>query len=172
MGTNTTTTKNTFQLILAEYNADGSLNDIKSLDNSIFSCYLNSQDLVDFQSFGLHFIKTCTKTRTFSKAYYYDVYIVDANGNYSEVPLLISGTYYKRFTPANYSGIQLNFVSEPPLQVPYLTLTQPTSGGFVSTNSNAASTTLNYIPFLAIFGVFIFVFFVLSFYRYMRYNPD
>ena len=42
----------------------------------------------------------------------------------------------------------------------------------IFTNSTAESTTLNYIPFLAIFAVGIMVFFVFDFFRYMRYNPD
>ena len=82
-GTNSTTIKNTFQLILAEYNADGSLNDLKGLDGSIFHCDLNSEDIANFQSFGVHFTKICSNNRTFANTYYYDVYAVDSSGNYN-----------------------------------------------------------------------------------------
>ena len=56
---------------------------MKSLDSSIFRCYLNSEDIVNFQSFGLEFYKTCNTPRTLSTNYYYDVYVKDINGNYN-----------------------------------------------------------------------------------------
>lgn len=83
IGTNLTTVKNTFKFILLEYNADGSLNDLKSLDDSIFSCYLNPEDIVKFQSFGLNFNKTCSSTRKFKVQYFYDVYVMAGDGTYS-----------------------------------------------------------------------------------------
>lgn len=156
---------------MAEYNEDGSLNDLKPLDDSIFSCYLNPEDIVNFQSYGLEFYKTCTNTRSFPITYYYEVYVKDSSGNYNEVPVLIGSTYYKRFTPSAYNSIEVSLISIPPIQTPFLTLTNK-SPAVISTNSNAESTTINYLPFLAIFAVGIFVFFILDFYRYLRYNPD
>lgn len=69
--------------MLAEYNVDGSLNDLKPLDGSIFSCYLNGEDIVKFMSFGLYFYKTCSTARVFTTQYFYDVYIVTGNGQYA-----------------------------------------------------------------------------------------
>jgi hypothetical protein len=150
---------------------DGSLNDFKAMDGSIFSCTLNNDDIVRFMSFWLNFYKQCTTAVTFTNTYYYDVYVIDASGNYNEVPLLINGVYYKRFTPTAYNNIELDYMSAPPLNTPYITLTNQTTV-VIKNNSNVLNTTLSYLPFLAIFGVFIFVAFVLDFYRYMRYNPD
>lgn len=73
-------------------------------------------------SFGLSFYKTCTNPRKFTTSYFYDVYVIDANGKYTEVPVSISGTYYKRFLPSAYNSIELTLLSGPPLRVPYLTL--------------------------------------------------
>jgi hypothetical protein len=170
-GTNTSTIKNTLRLVLAEYNPDGSLHDFKNLDESIFRCYLNGEDLVNFQSYGLQFYKTCSSPRTLSTTYFYDVYVVDADGTYAEVPILIAGTYYKRFRPAVYNSISLELVSIPPLQTPSLSVSNQ-SPAVVRTNSTSATTTLNYMPFLAIFAVGIVVVFLLDFYRYLKYNPD
>lgn len=171
MGTNTSTVKNTFKFILAEYNLDGSLNDLKPLDGSIFSCYLNGQDIVKFQSFGLNFYKTCSTSRTFSSTYFYDVYIVSANGTYAQVPIQINNVYYKRFTPTAYNTISLTFVTQPPMQVPYLSLSNSSSPK-ISTYSNASNSSLNYLPFFIIFAVLMIVCLVPNFYRYMKYNPD
>ena len=41
-GANSTNTKNTLSLILVEYNIDGTINDIKPLDNSIFACTMSA----------------------------------------------------------------------------------------------------------------------------------
>ena len=79
--------------------------------------------------------------------------------------------YYKRFTPSAYNSIDVSLISIPPLKTPFFTLTNQ-SPAVVSTNSNAESTTINYIIFLAIFGVGIMVLFILDFYRYLKYNPD
>lgn len=99
-GTNTSTVKNTLNFILIEYNADGSVNDIKPLDNSIFSCYLSGQDIVDLQSIGGVVTKYCyTNTKTFPTQYFYDVYVQNADKTYAEVPIMIGTSIYKRFTP-------------------------------------------------------------------------
>lgn len=163
-GTNTSTIKNTLQFKLAEYNADGSLHDLKSLDQSIFSCYLNNEDIVKFMSFGFNFYKTCYNPRTFKTTYYYDVYVIGADGRYNEVPISIGGTLYKRFKPSAYNSIELTLLSEPPLKVPYLTASNA-NPAVISNNSNASSTTLSYLPFLAIFAVFMLITCIIDFFR-------
>lgn len=80
-GINTTTVKSTLNFMLAEYNADGSLNDFKPLDGSIFSCTLSAQDIVDIQSFNGVILRTCASPRTFSTTYYYDIYVQNADGS-------------------------------------------------------------------------------------------
>ena len=141
------------------------------MDNSIFACYMNQGDVVSFMSFGLNFYKQCSTAKTFANLYYYEVYVVDSLGALNEVPLFISNTYYKRFLPSAYNSIELILLSSPPLQTPYLTLSSKTPA-VISSNSNALSTTLNYMPFLAVVGVVMIVSFIIDFFRYMRYNPD
>lgn len=96
---------------------------------------------------------------------------MDGSGNLNEIPILISNTYYKRILPSVYNSIELNLLSGPPLQTPYLSLSTKTPA-VVSSNSNASSTTLNYMPFLAVIAVIMVVTFIIDFVRYMRYNPD
>lgn len=70
--------------MLIEYNVDGSVNDIKPLDDSIFSCYLSSQDIVDLQGVGSVVIKNCSSNvKKFTTQYFYDVYVKNADGTYS-----------------------------------------------------------------------------------------
>lgn len=83
-GTNTSTVKNTLSFILIEYNVDGSINDIKPLDNSIFTCYLSDQDIVDLQSLGGVVLKKCSSiVNKFPVQYFYDVYVKNADGTYA-----------------------------------------------------------------------------------------
>ena len=132
-GTNTTTVKYTLKFILVEYNEDGSINDIKPMDDSIFSCRLSDQDIIDLQSFSGSFSKACTSSqKTFANTYYYDVYAQGSDGSYNEVPIKIFGTYFKRFTPKNYPGFNLTLTSVPPLQVPLIELTTNLAIGSVS----------------------------------------
>jgi len=62
-------------------------------------------------------------------------------------------------------------VSAPPLQVPFLSLSNSTTAT-ISTVSSASTTSINYLPFFIIFGVFMIIGFIFNFYRYMKYNPD
>lgn len=126
---------------------------------------------MDFQSFGVEFYKTCSSPRTFATTYYYEVYVKDASGNYNEVPVVIGSVYYKRFIPSAYNSIEVSLISIPPLKTPYFTLSNK-SPAVISTNSNAESTTINYMVFLGVFAAGIMVVFILDFYRYLRYNPD
>ena len=71
-------------------------------------------------SYGNLFYKECANRRTFSTTYYYDVYVIDSNGKYNEVPIEIGGNYYKRFTPSQFRKVTMVLTSEPPLQTPYL----------------------------------------------------
>lgn len=90
--------------------------------------------------------------------------MTDSSGKYSEVPVLISNVYYKRFTPSAFNSMELTLTSVPPLSSPYLTLSN-NSPAVISTNSNASSTTIGYLPFLAIFAVFIVITCIIDFVR-------
>ena len=156
--------------MLIEYNADGSINDIKPIDNSIFSCNLSEQDILDIQGFSGYFYRTCSTPNTFPVQYFYDVYVQNLDGSYAEVPLSVGPTYYKRFTPTLYKNLQISLTSVPPLQVPLITLANDTAK--VSCSSHSAGQSLNYTAFLAVFMVGMMIIFAISFYRYMKYNPD
>lgn len=168
---NTSTVKSTFYFVLVEFNADGSTNDIKPLDNSIFPCYMSAEDIVEFQSFKGIFKKECINIKTFGTQYFYDIYVQNGDGSFSEVPVQIGNNFYKRFTPSGYN-MQLFLTSVPPLQVPYITL-QPGSPPLqILTYASSSNKSINYLPFLAVFMAVMMVIFVLSFYRYLKYNPD
>jgi hypothetical protein len=140
------------------------------MDDSIFSCRLSDQDIIDLQSFSGSFSKSCTASqKIFTTKYYYDVYVQGSDGSYHEVPISIFGNYFKRFTPKNYAGFNLTLTSSPPLQVPLIELSLSPVIGSVSIASDPS---INYLPFMAILFVVILVVFILDFYRYMRYNPD
>lgn len=169
-GTNTTTVKYTLKFVLIEYNEDGSINDIKPMDESIFSCRLSDQDIIDLQSFSGSFSKSCSASqKVFPIRYYYDVYALGSDGSYNEVPIQILGKFYKRFTPINYVGFNLTITSAPPLQVP---LIQLSGSPVIGSASVASDPSINFLPFMAIMFVGVLVVFILDFYRYMRYNPD
>ena len=57
---------------------NGTLNDIKPMDDSILPCRANGEDIVKFQSFGLLLFKTCLNYYTKSNEYYYDMYVIDS----------------------------------------------------------------------------------------------
>ncbi len=87
------------------------------------------------------------------------------------MPILINGVYYKRFIAGSYNTFTLTLPSNPVLQVPYLTLSNSSSGGKISTTSSGA-TGINYMAFFGILMAIVGVLFIIGFYRYMKYNPD
>ena len=87
------------------------------------------------------------------------------------MPLLIGGSYYKRFMPSAFNSLELTLTNGPPLQVPSLTLSNK-SPAVVMTTSQAQATSISYMALLVVFMVSMLVFFGLDFFRYLRYNPD
>jgi hypothetical protein len=82
-GTISTSVKNTVSFKLVEYYSDGSVRDIKNLDDSVFSCVMNGEDIVKVASFGLSMQKNCTRQKNFNVDYYYDVYVETSDGSYA-----------------------------------------------------------------------------------------
>ena len=68
-------------MILVQYNVDGTINDIKPLDNSIFSCTMSAEDIVNFMSFKSLFTRICSKAKTFTKEYLYEIYVRNFDGS-------------------------------------------------------------------------------------------
>lgn len=60
--------------------------------------------------------------------------------------------------------------SAPPIQVPYIVLSNVT--GLAMSYSTSSSSTTNYFLFFVIFLVVAMLIFGFNFYRYMKYNPD
>jgi hypothetical protein len=93
-----------------------------------------------------------------------------ADGSYAEVPVQIGTAIYKRFTPTLYQNVELVLTTVPPLQVPSMLLGNSTPG--VAAYSKSSDASISYSAFLVVFLVVMVVLFILSFYRYMKYNPD
>lgn len=83
---------------------------------------------------------------------------------------MIGTSYYKRFTPQSYTQVTIMLISAPPLQVPYIILSN--TAGLAKSYSSSSSTTTSYFIFFVIFLVAAMLVFVFNFYRYMKYNPD
>jgi hypothetical protein len=87
------------------------------------------------------------------------------------VPLFISGKYYKRYSPFLFNSIGIEFISQPPLQVPVITLSNEASPTIQTTSTSTDSSIAFMIPIIFV-GIGIVVTFGFNFYTYMKYNPD
>ena len=79
-------------------------------------------------------------------------------------------TYYKRYYKNGYNSVQMTFRSVPPLSVPYLTLTTKGSPDITTSSKMDSINLVTTGPFIA-FNVVSLLLFLISFYKYMKYNP-
>lgn len=130
--------------------------------------------MVTFSSFGLNLFKQCTTKRIFDTESYYDFFIKTSDGKLAEIPVLIQGNYYKRISPAKSTGshyFQLQFVSQPPLQVPVLNFISNPSP-IITTMSNSYDASIGWTAPFIVFNIITLLIFILIVYRYFQYNPS
>lgn len=88
-GTNTTTIKSKLDFYMVQYNRNGEVLDIKPLTNELFPSVTTPEDLVEFQSFGKNLLKQTPNT-TSSNEYFFDIFVLDSNRSFVEVPITLS----------------------------------------------------------------------------------
>jgi hypothetical protein len=65
------------------YDIYGNINDIAPINDELFECTMNDEDVVSFSSFGLNLLKYCSSKRTFSKQLFYEFYAITSDGSYA-----------------------------------------------------------------------------------------
>ena len=79
-------------------------------------------------------------------------------------------TYYKRYYKNDYNSVQITYRFVPPLSVPYIALSQKGTPDITTTSKTDVINLVVTGPFIA-FNVVSLLLFLISFYKYMKYNP-